>query len=202
MQTNALAAIMQIHVEDAADGSKRRRVTHANTRTLSSLVPKNVHTPNVDSRATATAVKASNDDTRCAATRREVNVHTWSTSSTISIGVQVRATAVEAAAGAHTTSAVADTHVRAETSGGKKVKRRRRQRKKDTTPLVMVITDETVEERKQRLSDEADRADKLARVLKIKLKNEFQTTKKRKTKMSSKSNNFSSKRRRSAMPRF
>ena len=28
----------------------------------------------------------------------------------------------------------------------------------------MVITDETVEERKQRLSDEADRADKLARV--------------------------------------
>ena len=27
----------------------------------------------------------------------------------------------------------------------------------------MVITDETVEERKQRLSDEADRADKLAR---------------------------------------
>ena len=140
-------------------------VTHANTRTLSSLVPKNVHTPNVDSRATATAVKASNDDTRCAATRREVNVHTSSTSSTTSIGVQVRATAVEAAAGAHTTSAVADTHVRAETPGGKKVKRRRRQRKKDTTPshVVMVITDETVEERKQRLSDEADRADKLAR---------------------------------------
>ena len=34
MQTNALAAIMQIHVEDAADGSKRRRVTHANTRTF------------------------------------------------------------------------------------------------------------------------------------------------------------------------
>ena len=51
------------------------------------------------------------------------------------------------------------------------MKRRRRQRKNDTTPghttpshVVMVITDETVEERKQRLSDEADRADKLARV--------------------------------------
>ena len=106
----------------------------------------------------------SNDDTRCAATRREVNVHTSSTSSTISTGVQVRATAVEATA--HTTSAVAGTHVRAETPEGKKVKRRRRQRKKDTTPshVVMVITDETVEERKQRLSDEADRADKLPRV--------------------------------------
>ena len=76
-----------------------------------------------------------------------------------STGVQVQATVVEATAGAHTTSAVADT-------GGKKVKRRRRQRKNDTTPshVVMVITDETVEERKQRLSDEADRADKLARV--------------------------------------
>ena len=72
---------------------------------------------------------------------------------------------MEAAAGAHTTSAVADTHVRAETPGGKKVKRRRRQRKKDTTPShVVMATDETVEERKQRLSDEADRADKLARV--------------------------------------
>ena len=76
-----------------------------------------------------------------------------------STGVQVQATVVEATAGAHTSSAVADT-------GGKKVKRRRRQRKNDTTPshVVMVITDETVEERKQRLSDEADRADKLARV--------------------------------------
>ena len=159
MQATALAAIMQIHVEDAADGVKRRRVTHANTRTLSSPVPKNVHTPNVDSRATATAVKASNDATRCAATRREVNVHTSSTSSMTSTGVQVQATVVEATAGAHTSSAVADT-------GGKKVKRRRRQRKNDTTPshVVMVITDETVEERKQRLSDEADRADKLARV--------------------------------------
>ena len=76
-----------------------------------------------------------------------------------STGVQVQATVVEATAGAHTSSAVADT-------GGKKVKRRRRQRQNDTTPshVVMVITDETVEERKQRLSDEADRADKLARV--------------------------------------
>ena len=64
----------------------------------------------------------------------------------------------------------------------------------------MVITDETVEERNQRLSGEADRADKLARKLKTKLKNVSQTTKKRKTKTSSKSNNFSSKRRRSAMP--
>ena len=93
-------------------------------------------------------------------------LHTSSTSSTTSKGVQVRTTTVEATAGAHTTSAVADTHVRAETPGGKKVKRRRRQRKKDTTPshVVMVITDETVEERKQRLSDEADRADKLALV--------------------------------------
>ena len=115
-------------------------------------------TPSVGSRATATAVKASNDATRCAATRREVNVHTSSTSSMTSTGVQVQATVVEATAGAHTSSAVADT-------GGKKVKRRRRQRKNDTTPshVVMVITDETVEERKQRLSDEADRADKLAR---------------------------------------
>ena len=83
-----------------------------------------------------------------------------------STGVQVQATVVEATAGAHTTSAVAVTHVRAEAPGGKEVKRRRRQRKKDTTPshVVMVITDETVEERKQRLSDEADRADKLASV--------------------------------------
>ena len=48
MQTNTLAAIMQIHVDDATDGSKRRRVTLANMRTLSSPVPKNVHTPNVD----------------------------------------------------------------------------------------------------------------------------------------------------------
>ena len=150
---------MQIHVVDAVDGSKRRRVTQANTRTRSSPVPNNVLTPNVGSRATATAVKASNDASRCAATRREVNVHTSSTSSMTSTGVQVQAAVVEATVGAHTSSAVADT-------GGKKVKRRRRQRKNDTTPshVVMVITDETVEERKQRLSDEADRADKLARV--------------------------------------
>ena len=129
---------MQIHVEDAADGSKRRRVTHANTCTRSSPLPNNVLTPNVGSRATATAV----NDTRCAATRREVNVHTSSTSSMTSTGVQVQATVVEATAGAHTSSAVADTR-------GKKVKRRRRQRKNDTTPshVVMVITDETVEER-------------------------------------------------------
>ena len=32
MHSNALGAIMQIHVEDAADGSKRRRVTHTRTR--------------------------------------------------------------------------------------------------------------------------------------------------------------------------
>ena len=127
---------------------------HTRTRTRSSPVPNNMLNPNVGSRATATAVKASNDATRCAATRREVNVHTSSTSSMTSTGVQVQATVVEATAGAHTSSAVADT-------GGKKVKRRRRQRKNDTTPshVVMVITDETVEERKQRLSDEADRAD-------------------------------------------
>ena len=73
-----------------------------------------VLTPNVGSRATATAVKASNDDTRCAATTREVNMHTPSTSSMTSTGVQVQAAVVEATAGAHTTSAVADTHVRAE----------------------------------------------------------------------------------------
>ena len=166
--------------------------SHANTRMRSSPVPNNVLTPNVGSRATATAVKASNDATRCAATRREVNVHTSSTSSMTSTGVQVQATMVEATAGAHTTSAVADTQGRAEAPGSKKVKRRRRQRKNDTTPshVVMVITDETVEERKQRLSDEADR------------KNESQTTKKRKTKMSSESNNFSGKCRRSAMPRL
>ena len=147
MHSNALGAIMQIHVEDAADGSKRRRITHANTRTRSSPVPNNVLTPNVGSRATATAVKASNDATRCAATRREVNVHTSSTSSMTSTGVQVQPTVVEATAGAHMSSAVADT-------GGNKVKRRRRQRKNDTTPshVVMVITDETVEERKQRLA--------------------------------------------------
>ena len=74
-----------------------------------------------------------------------------------STGVQVQAAVVEATAEAHTSSAVADT-------GSKKMKRRRRQRKNDITPshVVMVITDETVEERKQRLSDEADRADKLA----------------------------------------
>ena len=56
--------------------------------------------------------------------------------------------------------------MRAEALEGKKVKRRRRERKKDTTPshVVMAITDETVEERKQRLSDEAERADKQARV--------------------------------------
>ena len=53
LQTNALAAIM--HVEDAADGSKRRRVTHADTCTRSSPAPNNVLTPNVGSRATATA---------------------------------------------------------------------------------------------------------------------------------------------------
>ena len=122
LYTNALGAIMQIHVEDAADGSKRRRITHANTRTQSSPVPNNVLTPNVGSRATATAVKASNDDTRCAATRREVNVHTPSTSSMTSTGVQVQAAVVEATAGARTSSAVADT-------GGKKVKRRRRQQR-------------------------------------------------------------------------
>ena len=79
MHSNALGAIMHIHVEDAADGSKRRRITHANTRMRSSPVPNNVLTPNVGSRATATAVKASNDASRCAATRREVNVHTSST---------------------------------------------------------------------------------------------------------------------------
>ena len=44
MQANALGTIMQIHVEDAADGSKRRRVTHANTCTRSSPVPNNVLT--------------------------------------------------------------------------------------------------------------------------------------------------------------
>ena len=38
LHSNALGAIMQIHVEDAADGSKRRRVTHANTRTRSSAL--------------------------------------------------------------------------------------------------------------------------------------------------------------------
>ena len=95
MHSNALGAIMQIQVEDAADGSKRRRVTHADTRMRSSPVPNNVLTPNVG-RATATAVKASNDATRCAATRREVNVHTSSTSSMTSTGVQVQATVVEA----------------------------------------------------------------------------------------------------------
>ena len=42
-QSNALGAIMQIHVEDAADGSKRRRVTHANTCTRSSPAPKHAH---------------------------------------------------------------------------------------------------------------------------------------------------------------
>ena len=108
LHSNALGAIMQIHVEDAADGSKRRRVTHANTRMRSSPVPNNVLNPNVGSRATATAVKASNDATRCAATRREVNVHT-STSSMTSTGVQVQPSVVEATAGAHTTSAVTDT---------------------------------------------------------------------------------------------
>ena len=135
---------MQIHVEDAADGSKRRRVTHASTRTLSSPVPKNVHTPDVDSRATAMAVKASSDETRCAATRREVNVYTSSTLSTTSKGVQVRATTAEAQ---HTTNADANTHGHAEALESKKVKRRRRERKKGTTPSheVMVITDETVE---------------------------------------------------------
>ena len=102
---------MQIHVQDAADGSKRRRVTHANTCTQSSPVPNNVHNPNVGSRAAATTVKASNDATRCAATRREVNVHTSSTSSMTSTGVQVQATVVESTAGAHTSSAVADTGV-------------------------------------------------------------------------------------------
>ena len=127
MHSNAFGAIMHIHVEDAADGSKRRRITHANTCMRSSPVPNNVPTPNVGSRATATAVKAPNDATRCAATRREVNVHTSSTSSMTSTGVQVQATGVEATAGAHTTSAVADTHVRAEAPGGKKVKRRRTQ---------------------------------------------------------------------------
>ena len=152
LHSNALGAIMQIHVEDAADGSKRRRVTHADTCTQSSPGPNNVLNPNVGSRATVTAVKASNDATRCAATRREVNVHMSSTSSMTSTGVQVQATVVEATAGAHTTSAVTDT-------GGKKVKRRRRQRKNATpSHVVMVITDETVEERKQRLSDEADRS--------------------------------------------
>ena len=45
MHSNALGAIMQVHVEDAADGSKRRRITHANTRTRSSPVPNNVLTP-------------------------------------------------------------------------------------------------------------------------------------------------------------
>ena len=60
--SNALGAIMHIHVEDAADGSKRRRITHANTRMRSSPVPNNVPTPNVGSRATATAVKASSDE--------------------------------------------------------------------------------------------------------------------------------------------
>ena len=104
-----LGAIMQIHVEDAADGSKRRRVTHADTCTQSSPVPNNVLNPNVGSRATATAVKASNDATRCAATRREVNVHTSSTSSMTSTEVQVQVAVVEATAGTHTTSAVADT---------------------------------------------------------------------------------------------
>ena len=119
MHSNALGAIMQIHVEDAADGSKRRRVTHADTCTQSSPVPNNVLNPNVGSRAAATTVKASNDATRCAAMRREVSVHTSVTSSMTSTGVQVQATFVEATAGAHTTSAVAVTHVRAEAPGGK-----------------------------------------------------------------------------------
>ena len=116
---------------------------NVHTRTLSSPVPNNVHTE-VDSRATAMAIKASSD-TRCAATRREVNVHTSSTSSTTSKGVQIQATTVEATAEAHTTGAVANTHVRAEALEGKKVKRRRRQSKKDITPshVVMVITDES-----------------------------------------------------------
>ena len=43
MHSNALEAIMQIHVEDAADGSNRRRVTHANTRTLSSPAKERAH---------------------------------------------------------------------------------------------------------------------------------------------------------------
>ena len=62
----------------------------------------------------------------------------------------------------------------------------------------MVITDETVEERKQRLSDEADRADKLARVqaedqAKERIPDDEETED---------GNNFSGKRRRSAMPRL
>ena len=78
MHSNALGAIMHIHVEDAADGSKRRRITHANTRTRSSPVPKNAHTPNAGSRATATAVKASNDATRCAADAKSTcTCHQW-----------------------------------------------------------------------------------------------------------------------------
>ena len=113
-----------------------------------------------------------------------------------STGVQVQAAVVKATAGAHTSGAVTDT-------GGKKVKRRRRQRKNDTTPrhVVMVITDETVKERKQRLSDEADRADKLAcGQAEDRAEGHIPDDEERKTKMSSKSNNSSSKR--SAMPRL
>ena len=67
----------------------------------------------------------------------------------------------------------------------------------------MVITDETVEERKQRLSDEADRADKLARVqAEDQAKERIPDDEETETKMSSRSNNFSGKRKRSAMPRL
>ena len=61
-----------------------------------------------------------------------------------------------------------------------------------------------MEERKQRLSDVADRADKLARVqaedqAKKRIPDDEETEDEE---MSSKSNNFSGKRRRSAMPRL
>ena len=71
LHSNALGAIMQIHVEDAADGSKRRRVTHANTRTRSSPVPNNVLTPNVGSPTMPQGVQQRDAKSTCTRHQRQ-----------------------------------------------------------------------------------------------------------------------------------